>query len=108
MGTETAVDTRVALGVEHLRIVRDIVAVHLPGAWVCIFGSRATGRARPFSDLDLLVREPDALSWSQRADLRDAFEASELPFRVDVVTLDDLAPEIATRALTESVDLSGA
>ena len=48
------------------------------------------------------------MSWSQRADLRDAFEASELPFRVDVVTLDDLAPEIATRALTESVDLSGA
>ena len=99
---------RIALGAEQLRIVRDVVARVLPAARVSVFGSRATGRARPFSDLDLLVREPASLSWAQRADLRDAFEASALPFRVDNVALDDLTPVMAARAVGEAIDLASA
>ena len=53
----------------------------LPGAEVWVFGSRATGHARPFSDLDLLVTKPVSLTWLQLADLRDAFEASDLRSR---------------------------
>ena len=45
-------------------------------AWV--FGSRATGRARPYSDLDILISCPKPLDWRARADLQDAFEASIL------------------------------
>jgi predicted nucleotidyltransferase len=37
------------------REVRRIVDALIPGNEVWVFGSRATGRARPFSDLDLLV-----------------------------------------------------
>ena len=73
-----------------------------PGARVAVFGSRATGRARPFSDLDLLLLEPAQLSWAPRADLRDAFEASELPFSVDVVELNSLAPGMRQRVLNEA------
>ena len=69
----------------------------LPGAEVWVFGSRAVGRARPFSDVDLLVTRPSTLSWLKRADLRHAFEASDLPFRVDVVEADTLAPGMAAR-----------
>ena len=36
-----------------------------------------------------------------RADLQDAFEASDLPFRVDVVEVARLAPGIAQRVLAE-------
>ena len=68
-------------------------------AWV--FGSRSTGHARPYSDLDILVTEPKALDWRMRADLQDAFEASDLPFRVDVVEEARLAPGIAQRVLAE-------
>ena len=68
-------------------------------AWV--FGSRATGRARPYSDLDLLISSPAPLDWRARADLQDAFEASNLPFRVDVVEESRLAPTLAPRALAE-------
>ena len=67
-------------------------------AWV--FGSRATGRARPYSDLDILISSP-ALDWRARADLQDAFEASNLPFRVDVVEESRLAPTMAPRVLAE-------
>lgn len=75
--------------------VRAIVESVIPGAEVRVFGSRATGRARPFSDLDLLFVQPARLTWLQRADLRDLFEASDLPFRVDVVEADGLAGGMA-------------
>ena len=68
-------------------------------AWV--FGSRATGRARPYSDLDILISSPAPLDWRARADLQDAFEASNLPFRVDVVEEARLAPTLAPRVLAE-------
>jgi uncharacterized protein len=68
-------------------------------AWV--FGSRATGRARPYSDLDILISSAAPLDWRTRADLKDAFEASNLPFRVDVVEEARLAPSLAPRVLAE-------
>jgi predicted nucleotidyltransferase len=68
-------------------------------AWV--FGSRATGRARPYSDLDILISSAAPLDWRARADLQDAFEASNLPFRVDVVEEARLAPSLAPRVLAE-------
>lgn len=67
--------------------MRDVFSRLLPHAEVRVFGSRAMGRARPFSDLDLLVRTGKRLSWEQRIALQDAFEQSELPFRVDIVCL---------------------
>jgi type I restriction enzyme S subunit len=70
---------------EHLAIVQDILAHHLPGREARIFGSRAHGPAKPFSDLDLVImgeqRVPDAV----RSVVQEAFEESDLPYRVDLV-----------------------
>jgi uncharacterized protein len=86
--------------------VRAILRRHLPRAAVCVFGSRATGRARPFSDLDLLVLQPATLDWHTRVNLVDAFEASDLPFRVDVVENARLAPGMRQRVMAEAIDIS--
>ncbi len=101
MPTEAATARQVALTADQVQTVRAIVDRVIPGAHVCVFGSRATGRARPFSDLDLLVTLPASLIWSERADLRDAFEASDLPFRVDVVEASALPPGMAERVAGE-------
>jgi uncharacterized protein len=95
----------IALDEAQRHLVRRLIDGVLPGARVAVFGSRATGRARPFSDLDLLLIEPATLSWSQRADLRDAFEASALPFRVDLVEADSLAAGMVQRVVAEAVPL---
>jgi len=95
----------VALSPEQLREVRQIIAHVIPDACVWVFGSRATGKARPFSDLDLLLTQPPKLNWAQRAALTDGFEASRLPFRVDVVESAGLAPGLAARIWSERVDL---
>ena len=94
-----------SLSAQQCRLVRQLVDQCLPGSTVRVFGSRASGRARPFSDLDLLVCDPPRLSWAQRADLRDAFEASALPFSVDLVDLAGLAEGMQERVLAESVPL---
>jgi uncharacterized protein len=105
----------VSLSPEHIQTVSSILRSVLLGntagqegaqnlqAWV--FGSRATGHARPFSDLDILISKPHKLDWRARADLTDAFEASNLPFRVDVVEESRLTPGIAPRVLAERLPL---
>ena len=100
--TPAAYTNVLALSPAQQVLVRKLVDSVLPGACMSVFGSRATGRARPFSDLDLLFIEPARLTWAQRADLRDAFEASALPFGVDLVELDGLAESMRQRVLAEA------
>lgn len=90
------------LTMAQMQLLRGLIDAVLPGAQVAVFGSRATGRSRPFSDLDLLLIDPPHLTWAQRADLRDAFEASTLPFSVDVVEAAGLADGMAHRVAAEA------
>lgn len=71
------------------RIVLDLIDRHLPGTDVWAYGSRVTWTSRPKSDLDLVVFA-DFDQHRQVANLREAFEDSDLPFRVDVLVWDDL------------------
>lgn len=95
----------VMLSQEHKALVRGLVQGIVPGAKFMVFGSRATGRARPYSDLDLLITQPERLSWEQRAALRDAFEASELPYCVDVVEAAALPAALAERVRQEMASI---
>ena len=52
---------------------------------VFVFGSRAGGTVKPWSDLDLSIEGPDPLSLSTLATLREGFDESSLPWKVDLV-----------------------
>ncbi len=69
----------------HLAIIRRILARHLPHCEVRAFGSRVTWTAKDYSDLDLAVVGPNAIDSSRLRLLREAFETSAIPFRVDVI-----------------------
>jgi len=58
---------------------------YLPEYDVWAFGSRVTGTAKPFSDLDLLIRTEQPLTFEEIATLKDAFDESDLTIRVDLV-----------------------
>jgi predicted nucleotidyltransferase len=70
---------------EHRRIVDDILDAYASKHEVWAFGSRARGGAKPYSDLDLAVIGDAHLNIEQLAALADAFEESDLPWRVDIV-----------------------
>ena len=70
---------------EQMEIIRAILALWVPRAEVRMFGSRTNGMARKHSDLDLAVVADPKIDFSTMNRLREAFEDSELPFRVDVL-----------------------
>lgn len=66
-------------------VVLAILREYLPAdAAVWVFGSRTTGRARPYSDLDLVIDAGRPLTLDETAQLRGAFTESDLPYRVDI------------------------
>ncbi len=65
--------------------VRRILGAQAPHLEVWAFGSRARHTAKPYSDLDLALITDTPLSLAAMADIQSAFEASDLPIRVDLV-----------------------
>jgi type I restriction enzyme S subunit len=70
---------------EHWRIINDILRDHLPHHAVWAIGSRARGRARACSDLDLVVVGERPLGIAAMAALAEAFSESDLPWKVDLI-----------------------
>jgi predicted nucleotidyltransferase len=69
-------------------IVETLLRQQVPELEVWAFGSRVHGRnLKPFSDLDLAIVSDDDLDSKSLAALKMAFADSDLPFRVDLVTL---------------------
>ena len=77
----------------HLETVRQIPAHHVPQCEVRAFGSRANWTAKDYSDLDLVVVASGKLSEDTLRHLKEAFEESELPFRVDVLDWQATSPQ---------------
>jgi predicted nucleotidyltransferase len=75
---------------------------YLPDTEIWAFGSRVKGTARPQSDLDLVAfitpKQASLLS-----DLRDALAESNLSFRVDLHSWDDLPENFKSNILQQYV-----
>jgi type I restriction enzyme S subunit len=76
----------------HLEIVGEILREHVPRCRVWAFGSRATGKAKRFSDLDLAIECDQPISIDLGAALAEAFSESDLPWKVDIVDLSTVDP----------------
>ncbi len=76
---------------QHAAIM-DLPREYLPGVTVRTYGSRAKGLARPQSDLDLAAFASPQQK-RQVSALREAFEQSNLPFRVELFVWDELPQE---------------
>ena len=69
----------------HRAIVERILKEHVQQCEVRAFGSRVAWTAMDFSDLDLAVVGKGPLPWQTLSRLKEAFEESPLPMRVDVL-----------------------
>ena len=87
------------------RAVADLLRAYLPGMEVRAYGSRVKGTSRPSSDLDL-VAFAGPQQHRQVAELREAFEESNLPFRVDVLVWDEVPASFRDEIARESVTLT--
>lgn len=88
------------LSAEHLTLVKEILRSHVPECRVFVFGSRVMGKAKKTSDIDLALSTDHAIDPMEKAELLDAFDASMLPMKVDIVDLCAVSPEF--RKIIES------
>ncbi len=84
MTLNPAVDD-IDLSEKDWREVMGILRAYVPEYAVWAFGSRVGGTAKAYSDLDLAVIAKEPLSLALMADLKEAFDESDLVFKVDVV-----------------------
>jgi type I restriction enzyme S subunit len=70
---------------DHLALVKQILAQIVPDCEVRAFGSRVRGTAKNHSDLDLALVAGGSIEPQRLNRLQEAFEESDLPFRVDVL-----------------------
>jgi predicted nucleotidyltransferase len=78
---------------EQLKIILDILNRCVPHCEARAFGSRYKGTSKEYSDLDLAIIGEDELDWDVIANLKDEFEESDLPFRVEVLDWHTVSPE---------------
>lgn len=94
------VNGEIDLTPDQHRLVMALIDQHLPDTDVWVYGSRVKWTSRPESDLDLVAFSGPEQS-GQVSDLREAFEESDLPFRVDVLVWDEL-PETFREEIDET------
>lgn len=70
---------------EQLDIILDILNKYVPDVEVRAFGSRYKGNAKKYSDLDLVLVGKNKIEFELMCKIKDAFEESVLPFRVDIL-----------------------
>jgi uncharacterized protein len=94
---------RLVLSPEHTKLVGEILRQHVPDLQVRVFGSRAAGKPKPFSDLDLLLMSRQPVGVRCLALLAEAFSESDLPFKVDLLDWSATEPSFRERLLPGSI-----
>lgn len=92
-GTPVMYEARTQLDITpaQLEIVRSCLRRHVPDRTVLAYGSRAKGKARKHSDLDMAIMGDEPLDFGIVMDLDEDLSWSDLPFNVDIVVWADTA-----------------
>ena len=87
------------LDARTLSTLRKILGPFQSTSQVFVFGSRARGDHRPYSDIDILVRGPKDPAILSRA--RIQLDESDIPYKVDLVHESDLAEDYRYQILSD-------
>jgi predicted nucleotidyltransferase len=73
---------------KDITTLRNYLVELFPEASVFLFGSRARGDAKPYSDIDIAIRSERPLR-RRLTIARDTIERSAFPYKVDLVDLQE-------------------
>lgn len=93
------------LSIGQWQQVQRILQRLLAGYPVWAFGSRAEGRSKAYSDLDLVVVSTEPLPLALLAEVAEAFSESDLPWKVDLVDWATTSEAFRQRILAHKVEL---
>ncbi len=90
-----------------LQLIHAILKKHLPGVEVKAFGSRTTGKAKPFSDLDLVLIDAKPIPIEKINALKFEFSNSDLPIMVDLVDWQLISEEFREKIKVDAQSFPG-
>lgn len=88
-------DSQFKIEPEHLIIVKNILGKYFnDGFRIYVFGSRASAKAKTYSDLDIAIENIIGKKIARKLliELEYEFEESDLPWKVDLIDLYNINP----------------
>ena len=92
------------LDIKYIKFIKEIISKYLDEYSLYLFGSRAKGVSKKYSDVDLAI-EADNFSSEIKAKLEFEFENSTLPYEVDLIDLNNISDEFKKLILSSMVEL---
>lgn len=87
--------------------VDEILKKVLPdNAEIMVYASRGTGKARPYSDLDIMIKASNSLTLIQLSKLHEYFSESDLTFQVDITDWHNINNDFKAHISDEAVPFS--
>lgn len=91
---------------QELKTIKKILKKHIPSsAEFYIFGSRADNSARANSDLDLLIKDKIQIPGHIMEYLKEEFEESNIPFKVDVIDSHRISEDFRKKILNKAIKI---
>lgn len=78
---------------KELLVIKKILQKFVPNCEIWVFGSRITDNIKTYSDLDIVIIDKEIIPRNILFDLKDAFDESILPYRVDILDWQRITPE---------------
>lgn len=82
----------IELDTKYITYITNVFSEYLKDYKLFLFGSRAKGMAKKFSDIDLAVKS-DYLTPAIKAKIEFVLENSTLPYKVDIVDLNNITDD---------------
>jgi uncharacterized protein len=79
------------------------VEYHYPDAKIYLFGSWATGKNRPGSDIDLAIDAGEKMNFYEKDRLDVTIDNLDIPRRVDVIDLCNIKEDFKARIMQEAI-----
>ena len=81
----------ISVSSEEFEIIKNILNSYIKKGKVYAFGSRYKNNNRKFSDFDIAIDTGEKLSFEFLNIVKDAFEESDLPYRVDIIDYNNIS-----------------
>jgi len=94
------------MDIKWIKLIKSTLEHQLPtGYKAFIFGSRAQGTSRQYSDIDLGILGKTKLPTSKIAHIKNDLEDSNLPYRVDLIDFTTVTNKFKNSAMRKVINL---
>ena len=98
-------DNLFGLSKEQIDFIKKILFTYIPNVKAYVFGSRARGNYKRYSDLDVVLDSHSPISIKTWLEIQEQFSESSLPIKVDLIEMNKLDPSFKAKIQDELQEL---